>query len=120
MEQIKGQMSIFDYSFEDFKPQELSNYKIKNPVRLIELFAGVGSQAMALKRLGVPFELYRCIEFDKYPVASYNAIHGTDVKPIDITKISGADLGIIDVDRFTYLLTHFHARIYLLQVNRGE
>lgn len=103
---MEGQMSIFDYSFEDSTPKELSNYKIKNKVRLIELFAGVGSQAMAMKRLGVPFEHYRCVEFDKYPVASYNAIHGTDFPPMDITKIHGEDLGIVDVEAFTYLLTY--------------
>lgn len=103
---MEGQMSIFDYSFENTTPKEMSNYKIKNKVRLIELFAGVGSQAMAMKRLGVSFEHYRCVEFDKYPVASYNAIHGTDFEPMDITKISGADLGIVDVETFTYLLTY--------------
>lgn len=40
------------------------------PVRLIELFGGIGSQAMALTRLGIDFEHYRLVEFDKYPVAS--------------------------------------------------
>ena len=99
-------MSIFDYSFEDSKPKELSNYKIKNKVRLIELFAGIGSQAMALKRLGVPYEHYRCVEYDKYPVYSYNAIFQTDFEPMDITKIGGDDLGIVDVETFTYLLTY--------------
>lgn len=102
-------MSIFDYLIEE-KPsgniQIASNYKIKNRVRLIELFAGVGSQAMAMKRLGVPFEHYRVVEFDKYPVSSYNAIHGTDFEPMDITKIKGVDLGIVDIERFTYLLTY--------------
>ena len=103
---IPGQLSIFDYSFEDSTPKEMSNYKIKNKVRLIELFAGVGSQAMAMKRLGVPFEHYRCVEFDKYPVASYNAIHGTDFPTMDITKIKGGDLGITNTDQFTYIMTY--------------
>lgn len=103
---IPGQLSIFDYSFEDSTPKEMSNYKIKNKVRLIEMFAGIGSQAMAMKRLGIPFETYRCIEFDKYPIASYNAIHGTNFEPMDITKIHGSDLGIVDVETFTYLLTY--------------
>ncbi len=31
-------------------------YKVTKPIRLIELFAGYGSQALALKYLGVPFE----------------------------------------------------------------
>ena len=33
-------------------------------IRLIELFAGIGSQASALERLGVDFEHYRVIEYD--------------------------------------------------------
>lgn len=81
-------------------------FKIKKPVRLIELFAGIGSQAMALKTLGVDFEHYRVVEFDKFAVKSYNAICETDFKPIDITKIKGNDLGIIDTQDFTYLLTY--------------
>ena len=58
--------------------------KIEKMIRLIELFAGVGSQAMALRDIGAVFEHYKVIEFDKYAVASYNAIHGTDFKPTDI------------------------------------
>lgn len=76
------------------------------PVRLIELFGGIGSQAMALTRLGIDFEHYRLVEFDKYPVASYNAIHGTNFEPTDITKIKGSDLGIVNTDKFTYLMTY--------------
>ena len=76
------------------------------PIRLIELFGGIGSQAMALSRLGVDFEHYRLVEFDKYPVKSYNAIHGTSFRPVDITKIHGTDLGIVDTDSYTYLLTY--------------
>lgn len=46
-------------------------------IRLIELFAGIGSQAAALKRLGVDFEHYKAVEFDKYAIKSYNAVHAT-------------------------------------------
>lgn len=76
------------------------------PVRLIELFGGIGSQAMALTRLRVDFEHYRLVEFDKYPVKSYNAIHGTDFEPTDITQIHGSDLGIVDTDHYCYLMTY--------------
>ena len=81
-------------------------YKITKPVRLIELFAGVGSQAMALKRLGANFEHYRVVEFEKYAIKSYNAIHGTDFEPMDITKIIGSDLGISDTDKYCYIMTY--------------
>ena len=81
-------------------------YKITKPIRLIELFAGIGSQAMALKRLGADFEHYRVVEFDKYAIKSYNAIHGTDFEPMDITKIIGSDLGITDTDKYCYIMTY--------------
>lgn len=81
-------------------------YKIDTPIRLIELFAGVGSQAMALRDIGANFEHYRVVEFDKFAIASYNAIHGTNFKTTDIRDIHAVDLGICDKQRFTYLLTY--------------
>ena len=81
-------------------------YKITKPIRLIELFAGVGSQAMAMKRLGANFEHYRVVEYEKYAIKSYNAIHGTDFEPMDITKIIGSDLGISDTDKYCYIMTY--------------
>ena len=92
------QLNIFSVFRRDFR--------INNKIRLIELFAGVGSQAMALKRLGADFEHYKVVEFDKYAIKSYNAIHGTDFEPTDITQISGSDLEIVDTETFTYLLTY--------------
>ncbi len=50
-------------------------FKINKPVRLIELFAGVGSQAMALRDLGVDFEHYRISEWEVNANRSYKAIH---------------------------------------------
>lgn len=34
-------------------------YKIDKPIRLIELFSGYGSQALALKYLKIPFEHWK-------------------------------------------------------------
>ena len=75
-------------------------------IRLIELFAGYGSQAMALKRLGLPFEHHFVCEFDKYAVASYNAVHGTNFPVTDIRDVSAADLNIVERDKYNYLLTY--------------
>lgn len=80
--------------------------KIHNTVRLIELFSGIGAQAKAMERLGVDFEHWRAYDFDKYAVASYNAVHGTDFGIGDITEIHAEDLGIADRDKYTYLLTY--------------
>ena len=81
-------------------------YKITKPVRLIELFAGIGAQAKALENLGVNFEHWKICEFDKYPVCSYNAIHHTNFLPSDITKIHAEDLEIKDTDKYEYILTY--------------
>ena len=80
--------------------------KIDKPIRLIELFAGIGSQAKALKRLGADFEHYRICEFDKYAIKSYNAIHGTDFETSDITELKAKDLGIVDTDKYCYIMTY--------------
>lgn len=81
-------------------------YKIKNEIRLIELFAGIGSQAKALERLKVKFVHYKVVEFDKYAIKSYNAIHGTDFETSDITKINASDLEIVNTDQYEYIMTY--------------
>jgi len=81
-------------------------FKAAKPIRLIELFAGIGSQAKALERLGTDFEHYRVCEFDRFAVQSYNAVHGTNFEVSDITQIKGADLGIVETDNYTYIMTY--------------
>jgi DNA (cytosine-5)-methyltransferase 1 len=81
-------------------------YIIKKPIRLIELFAGYGSQALALKYLGVEFEHYRVVEFDKYAIQSYNEIHGTDFKVSDITETSAEDLKIVYTNKYEYIMNY--------------
>lgn len=87
--------------------------KITKPIRLITLFSGIGSQEMALRDIGADFEIWKVVEFDKYAVASYNAIHGTNFKTMDIKSVHGVDLGIKMRDKFTYLLTPFPVLICL-------
>lgn len=67
---------------------------------------------MALKRIGAKFEHYRVVEFDKFAVKSYNAVHGTNFPPLDITKIHANDLGICNTKTFTYLLTYLLVPMY--------
>lgn len=61
---------------------------------------------MALRDLGADFEHYRVVEFDKFAIAGYNAIHGTNFETTDIRNISGTDLGICDTDKFCYIMTY--------------
>lgn len=93
-----NQMNIFDIIR---KPVQITK-----PIRLIELFAGYGSQAMALRDIGAKFEHYRVVEFDKYAIASYNAVHGTDFPQMDITQVHADDLNICDTEKYCYFMTY--------------
>lgn len=145
------QMSIFDGE---------QPFKIDKPIRLITLFSGYDSQALALKYLGVPFEHYRTCE---WAIPSIQALHDlhfaedtTDYsdgmskqelvaelaklgisadynKPLSADKINrygeqklrtiynniksahnmvsivnakGKDLGVVDTDKYCYIMTY--------------
>ena len=71
------QTSIFDLMYE--------KYKITKPIRLIEFFAGYGSQALALKYLGVKFEHWKTCEWAIKSIQAYKDIHFADAD-IDYSK----------------------------------
>lgn len=50
-------------------------FKVDKPIRLIELFAGYGSQALALKYFGVPFEHHRISEWALKSIQAYKDLH---------------------------------------------
>ena len=91
----------------------------QKPIRLIELFAGIGSQAKALKNLGIDFEHWYVCELDKHAVKSYNAVHNTNFTTSDITKITANDLNITDTKEYTYLLTYSFPCQDLSNAGRG-
>jgi DNA (cytosine-5)-methyltransferase 1 len=55
-------------------------------LKVLELFAGIGACSKALTNLGIEHEIVDAVEIDKYAVKSFNAIHGTNFEPQDITK----------------------------------
>ena len=55
-------------------------------IRLLELFGGIGACSKAFERLGIEHEIVDYVEIDKYAVKSFNAVHGTNFEPQDITK----------------------------------
>lgn len=55
-------------------------------LRVLELFAGIGAASKALENLGIDHEIVDAVEIDKYAVKSFNAVHGTNFEPQDITK----------------------------------
>lgn len=56
----------------------MPTFKIDKKVKLIEDFAGTGSQAMALRDLGIDFDYHRICEWEVHAIASYKEIHMPD------------------------------------------
>ena len=74
------QTSIFDLMYPKFK--------ITKPIRLIEFFSGYGSQALALKYLGVEFEHWKICEWAVKSIQAYKDIHFTyDYHPAGVMDI---------------------------------
>ena len=83
-----------------------TKFLIKKPVRLIELFAGYGSQALSLHYLGVDFEHWFVCDNEKVAIDAYNVIHNTNFTTTDICKVKADDLRIVDADKYTYIMTY--------------
>lgn len=128
---------------------------ITKPIRLIELFSGIGAQAKALEKLGANFEHWKTCEWAVNSIKSYNAIHIKDFTDyskdltkdqlieyldgnistnynepcnvrrqnekwlrdvynnciathnlMNIMKVKGKDLEIVDVDKYEYIMTY--------------
>jgi hypothetical protein len=70
---IMGQQSsIFDALYDD--------YKIKRSIRLIELFAGYGSQNFGLKYINANYESYKICEWNYKSFHAYKCFHHKEDK----------------------------------------
>ena len=76
----------------------MTEYTTENPLRLIELFAGIGSQTQALTNIGITHRVVAISEIDKYAIKSYEAMHGIANNLGDIRKIEE----LPDADLWTY------------------
>ena len=76
----------------------MTEYTTENPLRIIELFAGIGSQTQALTNIGIAHKVVAISEIDKYAIQSYEAIHGIANNLGDIRKIEE----LPDADLWTY------------------
>lgn len=99
----KCQAGIFILRLRLFKKYAiitLENNERMNNIRVIELFAGVGSQHQALKNIGIEHEIVAISEIDKFAIKSYEMLHGPVINLGDITSISINS--IPDCDLITY------------------
>ena len=128
---------------------------ITKPIRLIELFSGIGAQFKALKMLGAKVESWKTCEWAVPSIKAYNYIHIKDFKDysqdltkeqlidyldgnistnynepcnvkkqnekwlrdvynnciathnlMNIMKVKGDDLQIVDTDKYEYIMTY--------------
>lgn len=75
-------------------------------LKVVELFAGVGTQRMALKRLGIEHDVVAISEIDPYAINSYKAIHGDTLNLGDISKINPQDVPDCDLLTYSYPCTN--------------
>ena len=101
-------MTIFDYLY--------PKYKITKSIRLIEMFSGYGSQALALKYLGVEFEHWKICEWAVKSIQAYKDIHFTD-NNTDYSK----NMSIEDIQNILHYLgisSNYNEPMTLEQIKR--
>lgn len=82
-----------------------------NKIRVIELFAGYGSQHLALKRLrrdhpDFQYEVVAFCEIDKHAIKAYRALHGTHIPNLgDITQVNPDDVPDCDLMTWSFPCT---------------
>lgn len=69
-------------------------------LKVFEAFSGYGSQSIALRNLGIDYEVVGISEIDKYAIEAYQATHKQTKNFGDISKINPKDLPRHDL--FTY------------------
>ena len=69
-------------------------------LRVLENFAGIGTQRMALENLGIEHEVVGITEIDKFAIKSYESVHGPVNNLGDISLVDPND--VPDHDLFTY------------------
>ena len=69
-------------------------------IRVFEAFAGYGSQSIALRNIGINYEVVGISEIDEHAIKAYEAIHNSANNLGDITKINVEN--IPEHDLFTY------------------
>lgn len=72
------QLDIFSCSFPSFR--------FTKPVRLIELFGGYGSQSLAFRYLGIPFENWKLCEWNYKSYHAYRVLNISDDKDYSVGK----------------------------------
>lgn len=66
---MEHQLDLFDALYEDFK------FDTNKPLRVVELFSGIGFQSMGMELAEIPYEVVAISEIDKFAILAYASIH---------------------------------------------
>jgi DNA-cytosine methyltransferase len=64
----------------------LSSNKVERPLKLLELFGGIGSPKKGLDNLGIPNKTIDYVEWWRFPVEAYNRLFKHLYKPQDVRR----------------------------------
>lgn len=87
-------------------------------IKVIEFFAGIGSQRQALKELGIEHEVVAISEIDKYAIAAYELMHGKTNNLGDIRKID--KVPIADLWTYSFPCTDISISGRMLGFDKGS
>lgn len=74
-------------------------------IKVLELFGGYGSQALALKNIGLDIDATLC-EIDSYAIQTYNMLHGETENIGDICKVDPTKLQYYDLITYSFPCTN--------------
>ena len=74
---MEHQLDLFDALYEDFK------FDTNKPLRVVELFSGIGFQSMGMELAEIPYEVVAISEIDKFAILAYASIHTDYLKVRD-------------------------------------
>lgn len=69
-----------NYDKQDIFSMMYDTFKITKPIKLIELFSGYGSQALALKYLGADFKHHKIVEWAIPSIIAYADLHRNELE----------------------------------------
>lgn len=101
-------------------------YTKDNPLKVIELFSGIGSQRSALEKAGIPHKVVAISEIDKFALKSYNEMYnhcldsGETINLGDITKIDPKDVPDCDFMSYSSPCQSFSIAGHMLGGEKGS
>lgn len=67
---------------------------MQSPIKIVELFAGIGAIRKAIINLNIPHQIVDCIEIDNNCIKSYNQLYQTNYQPQSVVNYQLPEMSI--------------------------